>query len=261
VGINSALYYAPFLFQQIGAGSTAASLLSNVIDGVILNVVTLPNMYYTDTWGRRRPMILGAIAMGICMLMIGVLLTTEGNPSYDASTHKVNFNFDSNIAAGKAVLAFLYLYVASFAISWATPAWIVPAECFPMASRARCNSMATATNWFVNFWFALYLPTALDEISWKVYIMFAVICFAAAIWCFFLQVETANRSLESIDKLFEPQMSMFPFMDKRLTSVHPIRDHKTAVDDTNEQRPSQQLTVGGNEQDKEEGGNEQLETV
>jgi len=125
VGINSILYYAPFLFQQAGVGSTKASLLANVIDGVILNVVTLPNMYYLDTWGRRRPMILGAIAMGICMLLVGVLLKTEGSPKYDPSTHKINFNFTHNTVAGKAVLAFLYLYVASFAISWATPAWVV----------------------------------------------------------------------------------------------------------------------------------------
>ena len=33
VGINSILYYAPFLFEQAGVGSTEASLLSNVIEG------------------------------------------------------------------------------------------------------------------------------------------------------------------------------------------------------------------------------------
>lgn len=68
VGINSILYYAPFLFQQAGVGSSEASLLANVIDGVILNIVTWPNMYYLDTWGRRKPMVLGAIGMGISML-------------------------------------------------------------------------------------------------------------------------------------------------------------------------------------------------
>ena len=122
VGINSILYYAPFLFQQAGQSSTSASLLSNVIDGVVLNVVTWPNMYYLDTWGRRKPMIFGALAMGICMLLIGVILKTEGSPSYDQVTHKTNFSFKTNLAAGRAVIAFLYLYVASFAISWATPA-------------------------------------------------------------------------------------------------------------------------------------------
>ena len=148
VGINSILYYAPFLFQQAGVGSASASLLANVIEGVILNVVTFPNMYYLDTWGRRKPMILGAIGMGISMLLIGVVLKTLGNPSYSPTAHKVAFDFTSNPAGGKAVIAFLYLYCASFAISWATPAWVVPAEIFPMITRGRANSMTTATNWY-----------------------------------------------------------------------------------------------------------------
>ena len=220
VGINSILYYAPFLFQQAGVGSSEASLLSNVIEGVILNVVTWPNMYYLDTWGRRRPMILGAIGMGICMLLIGVLLKAEGNPSYSETSHKVNFDFTSNPSAGKAVIAFLYLYVASFAISWATPAWVVPAEIFPMITRGRANSMTTAMNWFVNFWFALYIPTALNNISWILYIIFASISFLAALSTWLFQPETANRSLEEMDAMFEGK-TMWVFRDRDLTRVHP----------------------------------------
>lgn len=223
VGINSILYYAPFLFQQAGVGSNEASLLANVIEGVILNVVTWPNMYYLDTWGRRKPMIFGAIGMGISMLLIGILLRAEGNPAYSPTSHKVNFNFSSNPAAGKAVIAFLYLYVASFAISWATPAWVVPAEIFPMITRGRANSMTTAMNWFVNFWFALYIPTALNNISWILYIIFAGISFLAALstWCF--QPETANRSLEEMDAMFDGR-TMWIFRDKELCRVHPRRD-------------------------------------
>lgn len=222
VGINSILYYAPFLFQQAGVSSSSASLLANVIEGVILNVVTWPNMYYLDTWGRRKPMILGAIFMGIFMLLIGVLLKAEGNPSYSSTSHKINFDFASNEAAGKAVIAFLYLYVASFAISWATPAWVVPAEIFPMITRGRANSMTTAMNWFVNFWFALYIPTALNNISWILYIIFASISFLAALSTWLFQPETANRSLEEMDAMFEGK-TMWVFKDRDLTRVHPRR--------------------------------------
>lgn len=122
-------------------------------------------------------MILGALGIGIYMLLIEVTLKAEGNPAYSASSHKVNFDFASNRGAGKAVVAFLYLYVASFALSWATPAWVVPT----MITRGRADSMTTAVNWFVNFWFALYIPTALNNISWVLYIIFATICCAAAV--------------------------------------------------------------------------------
>ena len=76
----------------------------------------------------------------------------------------------------------------------------------------------------MNFWFALYIPTALDHISWKLYIMFSVICFAAAVSTFLFQVETSNRSLEEMDSMFEPDKTMWAFMDSNLTKVHPRRD-------------------------------------
>jgi hypothetical protein len=72
------MYYAVFLFQQAGIGGTQASLLANGIEGVVLNVSTWVNMWYIDTWGRRRPMIIGAIGMGISMMLIGVIMKTEG---------------------------------------------------------------------------------------------------------------------------------------------------------------------------------------
>ena len=169
-------------------------------------------------------MVLGAFGMAISMLLVGVLLRTEGSPHYDADSHKVNFDFKGDKApAGKAVLAFLYLYVASFAISWGTPAWVVPAEIFPLNARSRANSMCTATNWLVNFFFALYIPTALNNISWKLYIIFAGICVLAGIWVFVMQPETANRSLEEMDAMFEGK-TKFPFLDKELTRVKPHRD-------------------------------------
>ena len=87
--------------------------------------------------------------------------------------------------------------------------------------------MTTATNWFVNFWFALYIPTALNKISWKLYIIFAAICFAAAVSTWAFQVETANRSLEEMDIMFSPGRTHWPFLDKDLRRVKPERSAET----------------------------------
>jgi MFS family permease len=72
------MYYAVFLFQQARIGGTQASLLANGLEGVVLNVFVWVNMWYIDTWGRRKPMIIGAIAMGISMMLIGVIMKTQG---------------------------------------------------------------------------------------------------------------------------------------------------------------------------------------
>lgn len=159
------MYYAVFLFRQAGISGTTGSLLANGIQGVVLNLFTLPNMYYMDKWGRRKPMIIGGIGMGVSMMIIGVLmktlgmdlleknivylkLTLTGNPVYDSLTQKTNFVFASNVAS-RTTIAFVYIYVAVFALTWACVAWVYPPEIFSMNMRGRATSMTTATNWFV----------------------------------------------------------------------------------------------------------------
>jgi len=76
--INRIMYYAVLLFQQAGISKTKGSLLANGIQGVVLNVFTWPNMFYMDTWGRRTPMVIGGVGMGISMLLIGTIMKTKG---------------------------------------------------------------------------------------------------------------------------------------------------------------------------------------
>jgi len=160
------MYYAVFLFQQAGIASTASSLLANGIQGAVLNIFTLPNMYFMDSWGRRRPMIIGGIGMGISMMLIGIIMKTKGeqniifarenpdwldhkgNPVYNSLTQKTNFDFISK-AASNATIAFVYIYVMMFALTWACVAWVYPPEIFSMNMRGRATSMTTATNWFI----------------------------------------------------------------------------------------------------------------
>lgn len=71
-----------------------------------------------------------------------------GNPVFDSLTQKTNFDF-TNAAASRTIIAFVYIYVAVFAITWACVAWVYPPEIFSMSMRGRATSMTTATNWFV----------------------------------------------------------------------------------------------------------------
>lgn len=77
-GINVIMYYAVFLFQQAGLNSTSSSLLANGLQGLVLNILTFPNMWYMDKWGRRMPMIIGGIGMGISLMLIGLVMGVKG---------------------------------------------------------------------------------------------------------------------------------------------------------------------------------------
>ncbi|KAL1968342.1 hypothetical protein VTN77DRAFT_1871 [Rasamsonia byssochlamydoides] len=178
-GINIIMYYAVFLFQQAGLSETSSSLLANGLQGLVLNIFTLPDMYYMDKWGRRIPMVIGGIGMGISMMLIGVIMKTEGNPVFDPLTQKTNFTFKS-AAASRTVIAFVYVYVMMFALTWACVAWVYPPEIFSMNMRGRATSMTTATNWFI---------------------------------------ESAGKTLEEMDLLFTKGRSPWVFLDRDATKI------------------------------------------
>ena len=77
---------------------------------------------------------------------------------------------------------------------------------------------------------ALYIPTALNNISWILYIIFAAISFLAALSTWLFQPETANRGLEEMDEMFEGK-SMWVFRARELTKVHPKRERASEVRD------------------------------
>ncbi|KAJ5107465.1 hypothetical protein N7456_004140 [Penicillium angulare] len=182
------MYYAVFLFEQAGISSTRGSLLANGIQGAVLNVFTWPNMYWMDTWGRRTPMVIGGAGMGTAMMLIGVIMKTKGNPIYDPLTKKTNFDFSSQTASN-ATIAFVYVYVMVFALTWACVAWVYPPELFTTGSRGRGTSMTSATNWFV---------------------------------------ETAGKSLEEVDFLFSKDRTIWVFQDRQARKVGAIFERDMA---------------------------------
>lgn len=217
-GVNIIMYYAVFLFRQAGIGSTRSSLLANGIEGLVLNVFTWPSMYYMDTWGRRIPMVIGGWGMGISMMLIGVLMRTKGNPIYDPLTKKTNFSFhDKN--ARNAAIAFVYIYMMFFGLTWACVAWVMPPELFSLNMRGRGTSMSSAMNWFVNFWFGLFIPEAMKDITWKLYMIFMTLCYTMAVVVFLLYPETAGKTLEEMDFLFDKDRTVWTFLDREATKI------------------------------------------
>jgi hypothetical protein len=83
------------------------------------------------------------------LTLMELSLTRElGSPVFNPITQKTNFHFSSQTASN-ATIAFVYVYVMTFALTWACVAWVYPPELFTTGSRGRGTSMTSATNWFV----------------------------------------------------------------------------------------------------------------
>lgn len=120
------------------------------------------------------------------------------------------------------------MYVFVFAMTWACVAWVYPNEVFSLNMRGKGTSMTSATNWFINFWFALYLPTAMAKISWELYMIFMALCYLMAIVVFFFYPESAGKSLEEMDFLFDKSRTVWVFKDRDATKIGAIFERDLA---------------------------------
>lgn len=116
---------------------------------------TLPGLWMVEKWGRRNLLLFGAVGMAVSQFIVAGVGTGAGI---------------ENLAAQKALIAFVCIYIFFFACSWGPVAWIVTGESkssfyyfptfwtrekerltlllttvFPLKVRAKSLSMTTGT--------------------------------------------------------------------------------------------------------------------
>jgi sugar porter (SP) family MFS transporter len=190
-GINAIIYYAPTIFEQVGLTGGTISLLATGVVGIVNLVFTIPAVLYVDNFGRKPILFCGATVMAICLAIVAAIIAQFGD------------DFDNNKTAGNAAVAFIYIFIAAFAVSWGPLAWVVSAEVFPLSMRAKGMSISSSVNWVMNFTVATITPLAIDNIGYKTYIIFMVFMICAALWSLFILPELKGLTLEEVDRVFK----------------------------------------------------------
>ena len=133
VGINVALYYAPRIFESMGAAKDA-SLMQTVIMGLVNVIFTVIAIFTVDKWGRKPLLIIGSAGMALGMFAISALSFME--------------------IIGIGTLVFIIIYTASFMMSWGPITWVLISEIFPNKIRGKAVAIAVAAQWAANFFSA-----------------------------------------------------------------------------------------------------------
>lgn len=139
-GINFIFYYGTSYFQNSGISNP---FLISMITSTVNVVSTLPGMYAIDKIGRRPLLFWGAVGMATSQFIVAVLGTTTTGQDSQGNT------LVYNVAAQKAAIAFVCIYIFFFASTWGPCAWVVTGEIFPLKHRAKALSMTTASNWLL----------------------------------------------------------------------------------------------------------------
>jgi sugar porter (SP) family MFS transporter len=191
-GINTVIYYAPSLLQGAGLGNNA-SLLANVVNGVVNVGMTIVAIRLLDRTGRRPLLLSGTAGMAVGMLITAFAFL--GGDQLHGWTAYLG-------------IAGLLVYTGSFAIGLGPVFWLMIAEIYPLRIRGQAMSVATIANWGANFVVTISFLTLLDAITPKgVFFLFAFLTGVALLYFAKRVPETKQRSLQQIERDLGAQMT------------------------------------------------------
>jgi SP family xylose:H+ symportor-like MFS transporter len=188
VGINAVLYYAPLMFQNMGA-STDSALLQTVIVGAANVIFTLVAIFTVDTWGRKPLLVTGAIVMAVAMIALGCLFNAQ--------------------VTGLGLLVSAVLYIAGFALSWGPVAWVMLSEMFPNSIKGQGLALAVAAQWTANLLVSITFKIMAENTTLNnlfhhgfPYWLYGAMSLLAAVFVIRYVPETKGRSLEEIQEVW-----------------------------------------------------------
>ncbi|KAI1253664.1 hypothetical protein MGN70_004056 [Eutypa lata] len=189
-GIGVVSYYLTLVLNTIGITEAKDQTLINGLLQ-ILNwlVATFLGALMVDRLGRRTLFLASTAGM------LASYIAWTGLTAFFVSS--------SSEAAGRAVVAFIFLYYFFYDIAWTPLLQAYPIEIYPYTLRARGLSV-TYIFTFVGLIVGNQVnPIAMQHIQWKYYIVFCCLLTLLLVLVWFLFPETKGHSLEEIREVFE----------------------------------------------------------
>ncbi|MBM7553303.1 D-xylose transporter XylE [Thalassobacillus pellis] len=178
VGINVALYYAPRIFESMGAGRDA-SMFQTIIMGLVNVIFTIIAILTVDKFGRKPLLIIGSIGMTIGMFGVAGLAFAD--------------------AIGIATLVFIIIYTASFMMSWGPIVWVLISEIFPNKIRGKAVAIAVASQWAANYFISSTYPMMMEFSGGFTYTFYGVMSILSGLFVWKFVPETKGKSLEQLE--------------------------------------------------------------
>jgi MFS transporter, SP family, galactose:H+ symporter len=184
-GIDTIVYYTPKIFKIAGYISNEQSILPAIIVGGANVIFTVLSIFLLDRMGRRPLYFIGLSGLIITLFSLGSCF-------YFQDSMGSIFNLLTIIT--------MFLFIASFALSFGPLSWLLISEVFPFKFRGLGMSIGAFTLWsataIVNYSF-LKLVDALTLAG--TFWVFTIMGILSLIWGFIFIPETKGKSLEYIE--------------------------------------------------------------
>ncbi|MBW0519568.1 hypothetical protein O181_059283 [Austropuccinia psidii MF-1] len=189
VGINALIYYSPTLIETLGFGTELQLKMSGVMNICQLLGVSI-SFFIVDKLGRRPLLLFGSVIMTICHGAIAFLIS------------RFSLTWSEYPSAGWVGVTLIMIYMIIFGVSWGPVPWAIPAEIFPSTLRAKGVAVSTMSNWINNFIIGLITPPLIQKTHQGAFLFFGGNSLLSFVFVWFFVPETANTSLEDMDKVF-----------------------------------------------------------
>lgn len=182
VGINVALYYAPRIFESMGAAKDA-SMMQTVVMGLVNVAFTVLAILTVDKWGRKPLLMIGSLGMAVGMIAISALAFME--------------------IIGISTLVFIIVYTASFMMSWGPICWVLISEIFPNKIRGKAVAIAVAAQWAANYLISSTYPSMMEFSGGMTYGFYALMSILSFIFVWKMVPETKGKTLEEMEHVWK----------------------------------------------------------
>ncbi|EEH56651.1 major facilitator superfamily, partial [Micromonas pusilla CCMP1545] len=181
-GTEAAVYYVPTLLRDAGWSSETDQIKAACAVGATKTFFVLVSAFVIDGLGGRRRTLLTSVAFSFaCSVALAASVASVASPA--------------------ATLTVLCLYVAAFSAGVGPVTWVVNAELWPRAVRARGTALGVAVNRATSGAVAMSFLSLSDALGGAggAFACFAGVCLCHFIFAYALVPELKGRSLEQIE--------------------------------------------------------------
>ncbi|TCD67159.1 hypothetical protein EIP91_000444 [Steccherinum ochraceum] len=218
-GINVINYFGPTMYASLGLNAHQSLL----VQGIYGAVGPMTNLFFIllviDTVGRKKPLMFGA---GSFVVTYSILTAIVASFPPDQST---------NHPAQRAGIAMIFMTSIFFSVSFGPVSWALASEVFPTRTRSIGTSVATCANWAFNVLFSQVSNLAMNNVSWRYYLLFIILNALDFVVIALFFPETKGKSLEDMAEIFGDNVDAHTVLEK--ARVHET-DDKVSTDDKHE---------------------------
>ncbi|KAL1893133.1 hypothetical protein Sste5346_006565 [Sporothrix stenoceras] len=177
-------YYTTYIFQTSVGMSRHLSLLMSGLLQVWFLIASMGTWYLIEKFGRRNCFMYTAGGMTVIMVLLAVMLEIDTK------------------GTGIAAVVLIFAYQTVYTWGFMAGVWTYGPEILPLEYRSVGVGLANSTLWVFGFAVTMFVPPAITNIGWRIYIIFAAFNLSYVPIVYFFFPETSGLSLEMIDLAF-----------------------------------------------------------